>query len=513
MNSNSKRIAKNTMMLYARMGILLFVNLFASRVLLEKLGVEDFGIYNVIGGVASMFTFFTSSLANATQRFLNIELGRNNLEGAKYVFQQHLTLYMAILVGVIVVAEPIGLWLIYHKLVIPADKIVAAVWIFQFTLVSLCASLVGIVFNSVLVSHENMSVYAWLSIFEGIAKLLICYIISIAASNRLIFYGLLLMTTNLVVQAAYMIYCFKKYEECKLGVRWDKKLLRETSGIVGWNTVGTAVWMINDNFMNILLNMFFGPVVNAARAISYQVNAALGNFTSNFFTAVRPQLMKSYAQKDFSNVKTLLYNSTRYSIFLFLVLALPVVFCIDSLLALWLKNVPENTALFSILVIAITFVSVPKSPLWDIVLATGKLRKYQMVGCTILLFAFPVSYVLLRMGYPAVSVFYVLLVVRFLHYIASVIIVSPMVECSLIEYWGSIYKPVLRVMPLAIVLHVFLKMIFPIGALWTFCYIALSLMLNLCLIYVLGISSKEKQYVLSFIKLKLNHEKSYGENG
>ena len=198
MNSNSKRIAKNTMMLYVRMGILLFVNLFASRVLLEKLGVEDFGIYNVIGGVAGMFTFFTSSLANATQRFLNIELGRNNVEGAKNVFQQHLTLYLAILIGVIVVAEPIGLWLIHHKLVIPADKLVAAVWIFQFTLVSLGASLVGIVFNSVLVSHENMSVYAYLSIFEGIAKLLICYIISVAVSNRLIFYGLLLMLTNLL---------------------------------------------------------------------------------------------------------------------------------------------------------------------------------------------------------------------------------------------------------------------------------------------------------------------------
>lgn len=513
MNSNSKRIAKNTMMLYVRMGILLFVNLFASRVLLEKLGVEDFGIYNVIGGVAGMFTFFTSSLANATQRFLNIELGRNNVEGAKNVFQQHLTLYLAILIGVIVVAEPIGLWLIHHKLVIPADKLVAAVWIFQFTLVSLGASLVGIVFNSVLVSHENMSVYAYLSIFEGIAKLLICYIISVAVSNRLIFYGLLLMLTNLLVQASYMSYCFKKYQECKIGVRWDKKLLRETSGIVGWNTVGTAVWMVNDNFMNILLNMFFGPVVNAARAISFQVNAALGNFTSNFFVAVRPQLMKGYSQKDFSNVKTLLYNSTRYSIFLFFVLAIPVVFCIDPLLNLWLKQVPENTALFSILVIAITFVSVPKNPLWDIVLATGNLRKYQIVGCTILLFAFPISYVLLRMGFPAVSVFYVLLVVRFFHYVVSVIIVLPMIECSLVEYSSCIYKPVLRVMPLAIILHLLLKDIFPVGTLWTFGYIALSVMLNLCLIYTLGISSKEKQYVWSFVKLKLNHEKNHSKNG
>lgn len=346
MDSNSKRIAKNTLFLYLRMGLLMFISLFTSRVLLDKLGVEDFGVYNVIGGMAAMFTFFSSSLANATQRFLNIELGQNNIAKAKQIFQQHFTLYLAIIIAVIIIAEPIGIWLIYNKLVIPADRLIAAVWVFQFTLLSLAATFVGIVFNSEIVSHEDMKIYSYIGIIEGVAKLLICYIISISDHNRLIFYGLLLLLVNLGIQGSYIRYCIKKYEECKIKLIWNVKLLKETTGIVGWNFIGTLVWMINDNCINLLLNMFFGPVVNAARAISYQINGALLNFTNNFFLSVRPQLMKSYAKGDLSYMNMLLFNSSRYSLFLLYVLAVPIIFCIDQILALWLRQY-QNIRIYS----------------------------------------------------------------------------------------------------------------------------------------------------------------------
>ena len=486
--------------MYIRMGMLMLITLYTSRVLLDKLGVQDFGIYNVIGGMAGMFTFFTSSLANATQRFLNIELGKGSIDNAMLIFQQHFTLYLVIIIGVVVVAEPVGIWLIYNKLVIPPDRLISALWVFQFTLISLCVTFIGIVFNSEIVSHEDMKVYSYVGIIEGFAKLLICYVIAISDNNRLIFYGFLLMLISIGIQLAYGIYCVRKYKECKICLIWNRNLLKSTTGIVGWNTFGCAVYMVNDSFMNILLNMFFGPVVNAARAISFQINAALSNFTGNFFISLRPQLMKSYAKGDFAYLHTLLFDSTRYSIYMIFVCSVPVMFCIDPILHLWLKEVPENTALFSILVLLISWVSVPKGPLWDLVLASGKMKKYQIWGSIVLLMAFPVSYILLRMSYPAATVFYILIVARLGHYLLSVYLVKPIAMYSIKEYFFTIYKPVAMVMIPSLTLHYLLIDLFLKNLYMTFCFILISIVLNLLLIYVLGISNEERKNVLSVIK-------------
>lgn len=503
MNSNSKRIAKNTFFLYIRMGMLMLITLYTSRVLLDKLGVQDFGIYNVIGGMAGMFTFFSSSLANATQRFLNIELGKGCIDNARLIFQQHFTLYLVIILGVVVVAEPVGLWLIYNKLVIPPDRLVAAIWVFQFALLSLCFTFVGIVFNSEIVSHEDMKVYSYIGVIEGLAKLLICYVIAISDHNRLIFYGFLLMLLTMSIQMTYAIFCFRKYVECKLGILWNKELLKNTAGIVGWNTYGCAVFMVNSTFMNILLNMFFGPIVNAARAISYQIDAALSNFTENFFTSLKPQLIKSYAKEDFSYIHTLVYNSTRYSLYMIFVCSIPVMFCIEPILNLWLKEVPEGTGLFSVLVLIISWITVPKNPLWILVLASGKMRKYQIWGSVILLMAFPVSYILLKMSYPAASVFYVLIVARLIHYLLSVYLVKPIAQYTMKEYFSRVYVPVLRVFVPSLIIHYILVDSFLRNLPLTFCFMFLSLIFNLILIYLCGISNSERKLVLDFIKKRI----------
>jgi O-antigen/teichoic acid export membrane protein len=504
MNSNTKRIAKNTFFLYIRMGMLMLITLYTSRVLLDKLGVQDFGIYNVIGGMAGMFTFFTSSLANATQRFLNIELGKGCIDNARLIFQQHFTLYLVIILGVVVVAEPVGLWLIYNKLVIPPDRLVAALWVFQFTLLSLNFTFLGIVFNSEIVSHEDMKVYSYIGVIEGFAKLLICYVIAISDSNRLIFYGFLLMLLTISIQMTYAIFCFRKYEECKIRLIWKKELLKGTAGIVGWNTYGSIVWMINGNFMDLLLNMFFGPVVNAARAISFQINSALSNFTSNFLISLRPQLMKSYARKDFEYLHTLLYNSTRYSIFIVFLLSFPVMFCITPILHLWLNTVPEYTEDFSILILCILWVCIPKDPLWELVLASGNLKRFQLVCCSILLLGFPLAYILLKNSFPPISVYFVLLFVRLLYYIAAVFLVKPIAKYSLKDYCVKIYVPVVRVVAISLVLH-FITYRYFLHNLWlTFSFIAMSLLLNIVLIYLLGINKEEKKLVLGLIKNKLS---------
>lgn len=504
MDSNSKRIAKNTLFLYLRMGLLMFISLFTSRVLLDKLGVEDFGVYNVIGGMAAMFTFFSSSLANATQRFLNIELGQNNIAKAKQIFQQHFTLYLVIIIAVIIIAEPIGIWLIYNKLVIPADRLIAAVWVFQFTLLSLAATFIGIVYNSEIVSHEDMKIYSYIGIIDGVAKLLICYIISISDHNRLIFYGLLLLLVNLGIQGSYIRYCIKKYEECKIRLIWKVKLLKETTGIVGWNFIGTLVWMINDNCINLLLNMFFGPVVNAARAISYQINGALLNFTNNFFMSVRPQLMKSYAKGDLGYMNMLLFNSTKYSVYLLYMLAIPIIFCIDQILGVWLKTVPDFTNIFSVLIICYSFICVVHAPLWDVALASGNIKRYQVVGSCIFLLVFPISYVFLKLGYPPTIVFYVMIGVRICFYISSVIIVKSIANYSLWDYFNKIFTPVVIVVVPSLVFHCILKSFLPSSLVWMFVFIFLSLLLNAIIIFSIGLNKSERGYIMNIVRKKIS---------
>lgn len=375
---------------------------------------------------------------------------------------------------------------------------------FQFTLLSLAASFVGIVFNSEIVSHEDMKIYSYIGIIEGVAKLLICYIISISDHNRLIFYGLLLLLVNLGIQGSYIRYCIKKYEECKIRLIWNVKLLKETTGIVGWNFIGTLVWMINDNFINLLLNMFFGPVVNAARAISYQINGALLNFTNNFFMSVRPQLMKSYAKGDWGFMNMLLFNSTKYSVYLLYVLAIPIIFCIDQILGVWLKTVPDFTNIFSVLIICYSFICVVHAPLWDVALASGNIKRYQVVGSCIFLLVFPISYVFLKLGYPPTIVFYVMIGVRICFYISSVIIVQSIANFSLWDYFYRIFTPVVVVVVPSLVLHFILKYYLPASLVWMFVFIFLSLLLNAIIIFSIGLNKSERAYIINIVRKKIS---------
>lgn len=373
----------------------------------------------------------------------------------------------------------------------------AAVWVFQFTLLSLAATFVGIVFNSEIVSHEDMKIYSYIGIIEGVAKLLICYIISISENNRLIFYGLLLLLVNLTIQGSYIHYCIRKYEECKIKLIWNVQLLKETTGIVGWNFLGTLVWMINDNCINLLLNMFFGPVVNAARAISYQINGALMNFTNNFFMSVRPQLMKSYAKGDLDYMNMLLFNSSRYSIYLLYMLAIPVIFSIDQILGVWLKRVPEFTNIFSVLIICYSFICVVHAPLWDVALASGHIKRYQTVGSCVFLLVFPISYIFLKMGYPPTVVFYVMIGVRICFYITSVVIVQAIAKYSLWNYFCKIFAPILKVAIPSLILHFILKNYIPASIVWMFVFIFISLLLNAVIIFSIGLNKSERGYIVN----------------
>lgn len=489
---------------------LMTITLFTSRIVLDKLGIENFGIYNVVGGLTSMFIFFQSSLANATQRFLNIELGKNNIKGANDVFCQHLILYLVVSVIIIFLGETIGLWFVYNKLTIPPERLTAAIWVYQFTLISLCITLMGIVFNSEIIAHEDMNIYSYVGIFEGCARLAIAYAISITPFDRLIVYGFLMLFVSLIVQSTYFIYCRKRYQECKLYYIWDKSLFKKTSSIVGWNTLGTAVYAINDSGVNILLNMFFGPVVNAARGISFQINNAVNNFTTNFFVSVRPQIVKSYAQGDNQYLLKLFYNSSKYSFLLLWVLCLSLGLCIDRILHLWLKEVPNYTNIFTLWVFAYSLVNVLNNPVWSVALAVGKLKKYISVGSTVFLLVFPLAYIALKSGYSPVCVFIILFIVRLCYLVVVLTIIKPYINYSVIDYFKLVILPICYVMVLSFIVNFIIKNILPDTQTMMFIFIILSLIVTCISTWLVGISKNEKKYIISILRKYIN--KNENEN-
>lgn len=486
---------------------LMAITLFTSRVVLDKLGIEDYGIYNVVGGLATMFIFFQSSLANATQRFLNVELGKDNIKGANDVFCQHLILYLVVSVIIIFLGETIGLWFVYNKLTIPPERLTAAIWVYQFTLISLCITLMGIVFNSEIIAHEDMNIYSYVGIFEGCARLAIAYAISITPFDRLIVYGSLMLFVSLIVQSTYFIYSRKRYQECKLYYIWDKSLLKKTSSIVGWNTVGTAVYAINDSGVNILLNMFFGPVVNAARGISFQINSAVNNFTTNFFVSVRPQIVKSYAQGDNEYLLKLFYNSSKYSFFMLWMLSLPIMLCIDRILHLWLKEVPEYTNIFTIWILAYSLINVLNNPIWSIALAVGKLKKYIMIGSGVFLMVFPLAYVFLKSGASPVSVYVVLFFVRLCYLLVVLKIIKQYINYSYYDYFRNVIRPIFAVLSLSLLLNYAIKYLMPDTLILMFVFIAISIFVTGIIIWNVGITSQERVFVKAAINNKFKQYK------
>lgn len=482
---------------------LMFITFFTSKVILENLGIVDYGIHNVVGGLASMFIFFRSSLANVTQRYLSIELGTNNIEGAHRVFCLHQTIYTVIAIIVIVVAETFGLWLIHNKLVIPNERMHAALWVYQFTIISLAITILSVVYDSVLIAHEDMKIYSYVGIVEGIAKLIISYIISITGFDKLILYSFLLFIVALGIRIFYSVFCKRKYIECTFHLRWSKNEVRDALSLVSWNTIGTAIWAINDQGINILLNLFFGPAINAARGISFQISNAINNFGTNFYTSIRPQLVKSYAAKDFEYLYKLFFSSSKLSVYLLWMFCLPVMLCIDLILKLWLREIPEYTNIFTIWILAYSMINILNNPIWALALAVGKLKSYILIGSFVFLLAFPLSYICLKAGCSPVSVFICMFFIRIVYIYIVIHILRHYIPISLKHYFNEVIRPMILVTMtsggIALFVRIQIEMSILTGILVCIvCWIAI-----LGSIWFLGLQNSEKQKIRSFIYKKI----------
>lgn len=504
MQSRSKNIAKNTIYLYIRMFFIMIVTFFTSRVVLDKLGVVDFGIQNVVGGVASLFVFFRSSLSNATQRYLSVALGEKDLEKGTLIVRQHFTIYIVIGVIAAILAELFGLWLVEQKLVIPPDRLIAARWVLHFSIIGFVVSIMDVVPYAMLVAHEDFKVYSYLGIFECVAKLAIAFVISVVAYDRLIVYSFLLLLIIVFVFLFNYIFCKVKYEECSYKLLWNPLLIKEMFGFIGWNVVGTAVYTINDAGTNLLLNMFFGPVVNAARGVSFQVSNAVNQFGQNFFTAVRPQIFKSYAENNEQYLLSLFYRSSKFSIYLLWLMTLPVMLKADAILGIWLKEVPEGTSVFLIWVLAYSLVNALVEPIWALILAVGDLKRYSIVGNLVFLMAFPISYVALKLGAPALSVFIIMFVVRLVFVFVVLYIVSGYIHFEVPDYLRKVFYPILIVILLSSLVSYY-ACIYIRESLWGILLtVIISSIICGASIWSLGINRSERELINSMISNKLN---------
>ena len=404
MNSN-KRLVKNTLYLYLRMLVVMAVGFYATREILKLLGVVDYGIYNVVGGIVAMFSFVNSTLTTSSQRYFSIELAKGDLKRLNQWFCLNITTFSIFIAIFILVSETIGLWFINTQLTIPVERLFAANVVYQLSILTFCIHFFCIPYSALIVAHEKMNAFAYISIVEAFFKLAIVFLLSIITWDRLILYAILMCLSSLVITSSYMIYNRKHFSESKYNLYWNKTECLELIGFSGWHLLGTFSTVIRSQGINILINLFFNPAVNAARAVSFQLYHAISQLSSNFFVAVKPQIYKNYANGEYDELHKLIFRSTIICSYLIALVVFPILSNTSYLISLWLKEIPEYTVAFTQLVLINGLIDSTNGPTIASALATGRIRTYQLIVSSINLANFPLAYLALYNGAePTVTV-------------------------------------------------------------------------------------------------------------
>lgn len=496
-SQNNKRIAKNTLLLYFRMLLTMAISLYTSRVVLHVLGVEDFGIYNVVGGVVAMFSVISGSLSAAISRFITYELGKGDKEKLVRIFSSSVTIQLGLGLVIIILAEVIGVWFLNEKMSIPENRMYAANWVFQLSILTFVINLISVPYNAAIIAHEKMSAFAYISILEVVAKLIIVYMLLLSPIDKLIFYAILMASVALIIRFVYGFYCKRNFEECTYHFILDKELLKKMFGFAGWNFIGASSAVLRDQGGNIVINLFCGPTVNAARGIAYQVNSAIHGFVSNFMMALNPQITKSYAAGDKEYMMTLIYQGARLSFYILLILSLPVIVNTHYILTLWLKIVPEHTTLFVQLVLIFAMSESISNPLITAMLATGKIRNYQIVVGGLQMMNLPISYVLLRYGCIPETVLIVAICISQCCLAARLCMLRSMVGLSVRKYMSKVYLNVFTVTILSAIIPCVSSYYLNETFINFIIICTISVICTFTVIYFVGCNRKERQFILS----------------
>ena len=479
------------------------VTLFTSRVVLNALGVVDFGIYNVVGGVVTMMGVLNGAMSVSTTRYLTFELGKGDHLRLKYVFSTCLTIFMILSAIVIVLAETVGLWFLNNKMVIPEDRMMAANWVYQFAILSAVSSLMTNPYNATIIAYERMNIYAYVGIMEVLLKLGVVYLLLIIPSDRLATYGFLILLSHVIVTSIYIIYCLRHFIETHYKFYWENSLVKELVNYSGWNLFGSASDLVKGQGLNILLNMFFNPAVNAARGIAYQINSAITQFFTNFYTAVRPQITKYYAQGNVEDMMRLVFRSSKFSFYLIMFISMPIVIETPFIVNLWLGQLPDYVVPFTRLIIIISAVDAMSTPLMTVAHATGNIRFYQFAVGTMKMLNLPISYIFLKLGYSPLAVFYISLTISTICLFMRVWIVRRLISFPVKAYIVQVFGSCLLVYLVALAIPVATNLLLDDSIDNVVIVCLLCVLSSLAAIYGIGLNVQEREFAIIIIKKKI----------
>lgn len=501
--SNNKRIAKNTLFLYFRTLLVMAISLYTSRVILAALGVEDYGVYNVIGGAVAMFSVISGALSSAISRFITFELGKNDFGNLQRVFSTSVNIQIFISLLIFIIAETIGLWFLYNKLNIPIERLNAAFWVLQFSLATFCVNLLSVPYNACIVAHERMKAFAYVSIVEALGKLGICYLIMVSPWDKLISYAFLILVLSLLIRLIYGIYCHKNFAESRYKPYFGKDLLKDIGSFAGWSFFTNTAYIFNTQGVNMLINVFFGVTFNAARGIAVQVDGAIMQFVNNFVIAINPQITKNYAANNIAEMNKLVCRGARFSYLLMLLFALPFFFETDIILKLWLKTVPEQTSLFVKLGLVGSMIMGLGNTGYTACMATGTIRRYTLwitiVGCLV----FPISYLVYKLGAPVSASYVVFIAVYFVLNFVRLWIMRDLLKFPVMMFIKDVFGRIVPLTLLTIILPILVTTYMDEGVIRFLVSCATCVISTIFWSFLIGMSRQERQMIINAVYKKI----------
>ena len=504
---NNSKIAKNTVLLYVRMLIVMAVGLYTSRVILNVLGVSDYGIYNLVAGFVSMIAYVNSVFVSSTQRFISFSLGHSDEKEQSKVFSTSVTVHYSMCAIVLLLAETVGLWFLNTQLNIETERMFAANVVYQLSILSLLINIVSVPYNATIVAHEHMNVYAYVSIFECVAKLASVYMLVVLSFDKLILHSILWLSISIVVRYIYIVYCRKNFVECQFHFIWDKSLIKKMASYAGWTAFGTLGFTFKDQAINVLLNIFLGTFINAARGIAMQVNGIINLFATNFFMAVQPQITKRYAAGNIEESRELVYYSSRLAFFLLSIIVIPLLFNLQHVLKLWLGDVPEYTYQFLVIILLSTIIGTMASPITTAIQATGKIKYFQIGIALLFMSEIPIAYLLLKLGFNPYLVVLPAIVTQFIGVFFRFFVLQRLVPgYSLMYFMKSIVLKCLLIFATCFFLCFLVQAFIDKYELMWYISLIMSFSISGFIIYVFGLNDKEKstlkRYAFRYIKKK-----------
>lgn len=502
-SSNNKRIAKNTLFLYFRMALIIVVNLFAVRIILKALGVEDYGIYNVVGGVVSLFSFLGGSLASGAQRFLAFEIGRKDFDGLQRVFSMTLVVFVCIALLLVILLETVGVWFLNNKMNIPTERMHAANWVFQFSVFTFLMNILVIPYNAAIIAWEKMKFYAYISIIESVSKLLCVFVLLYIVYDKLIIYSVMLLLISLILLLVYQQFVKRTLIGCSFKWYWNSTLCRSLLVYSGWNMVGTIALVLRNQGVNIVLNLFFNPIVNAAHTIGQQVNGAISQFINNIYMATRPQITKHYAEGDNKAMWHLVFSSAKLAYFLLYFLCLPMLLGIDVILKIWLGEIPEYTSVIVRILLVVLLIETSSNQIISVFQATNRIKSYQITSSVILLLNIPISYVCLKQ-YSFVYTPYIISIVLSLIYVAVLLFVAKNhVGLDVKKYLVEVLFKIINVSVVSLILPLLVFTYSHSSILDLFLIIVTSIFSISVTIWFLGLTVFERTRIIEYITQKI----------